>query len=544
MMREKNYSLMGNVENIDSINKLSEKEANNISMEDLKSLKNGSDIRGIAIENSKYNVNLTNNIVNKIGRGFINWLEYKSENSNKKVKIAVGMDSRLSGPIIKKSLIDTLINIGCTVYDCGISTTPAMFMTTVLESYKCDGAIMITASHLPYYYNGLKFFNSNGGCESNDIEDILNLASGLDILDQGKFLENIEALHEEDNKEEWNSCLNGKVEKCDLIEDYSNVLIDNVRKSVAAKNNYEKPLEGFKIIVDAGNGSGGFFASKVLNELGADIEGSQFLETDGNFPNHIPNPENEEAMESIRNAVLDSRADLGIIFDTDVDRAAIVSSDGREINKSSLIALISAIILEENPKSTIVTDSITSTGLTEFISNLGGTHHRFKRGYKNVINEAKRLNEEGNESYLAIETSGHAALKENYFLDDGAYLIVKILIKMAKLKEEGKDICSLIEKLNSPLESKEIRSRINKDNFKDHGNKIIEEFEKYSKTIYGWSVEPKNYEGIRINCKEEEGWALLRMSLHEPLLVLNIESNINGGVEEIVDKFNSFISNY
>lgn len=513
-------------------------------LENLQSLKNGSDIRGIAIENENYKVNLTTNIVNKIGIGFVNWLEYKSENSNKELKIAVGVDSRLSGPTIKNSLIDTLKNIGCYVYDCGISTTPAMFMTTVLESYKCDGAIMITASHLPYYYNGLKFFNSNGGCESNDIEDILTLASKLDILCHGEILTRIEALHEEDNKDDWNSYVNGKVEKRDLIDDYSNILIDNVRKSVASKNNYEKPLEGFKIIVDAGNGSGGFFASKVLKELGADIKGSQFLEPDGNFPNHIPNPENEEAMESIRRAVLDNSADLGIIFDTDVDRAAIVSSDGREINKSSLIALISAIVLEENPKSTIVTDSITSIGLTEFINNLGGIHHRFKRGYKNVINEAKRLNKEGEESYLAIETSGHAALKENYFLDDGAYLIVKILIKMAKLKDEGKDICSLIENLNIPLESKEIRIRINKNNYKDYGAQIIKEFEKYSKTIYRWSVEPKNYEGIRINCKEEDGWALLRMSLHEPLLVLNIESNINGGVEKIVNKFNSFIENY
>lgn len=511
---------------------------------ELKSLKNGSDIRGIAIENSNYKINLTTNRVNKIGIGFVYWLKYTNNKNNNPIRIAVGMDSRLSGPKIKDSLIDTLKNIGCYVYDCGISTTPAIFMTTVLENYKCDGSIMITASHLPYYYNGLKFFNSNGGCESKDIDDILNLASKLEVLIERESLVDSKNLNKKENKEYYNSYLIGKIEKANLIEDYSNILIDNVRKSVASKKNYEKPLEGFKIIVDAGNGSGGFFASKVLNELGADIEGSQFLETDGNFPNHIPNPENEEAMESIRNAVLDSRADLGIIFDTDVDRAAIVSSDGREINKSSLIALISAIILEENPKSTIVTDSITSTGLTEFISNLGGIHHRFKRGYKNVINEAKRLNEEGNESYLAIETSGHAALKENYFLDDGAYLIVKILIKMAKLKDEGKDICSLIENLNSPLESKEIRIRINKNNFKDYGNEIIQEFEKYSKTIYGWSVEPKNYEGIRINCKEEEGWALLRMSLHEPLLVLNIESNINGGVEEIVDKFNSFISNY
>ena len=132
---------------------------------------------------------------------------------------------------------------------------------------------------------------------------------------------------------------------------------------------------------------------KVLEPLGADTSGSQFLEPDGSFPNHIPNPENEEAMHASTRAVLNSKADIGLIFDTDVDRAGAVDSTGREINRNRLIALISAILLEETPGATIVTDSITSSGLKLFIQNkLGGKHHRFKRGYKNVINEAIRLN--------------------------------------------------------------------------------------------------------------------------------------------------------
>ncbi|PSM54800.1 phosphomannomutase/phosphoglucomutase, partial [Clostridium diolis] len=256
-------------------------------------------------------------------------------------------------------------------------------------------------------------------------------------------------------------------------------LVDKIRKNVNSKTNYERPLEGTKIIVDAGNGAGGFFAYKVLEKLGASVEGSQFTEPDGNFPNHIPNPENEEAMNSIKEAVLNNKADLGIIFDTDVDRAAIVSSDGKEINKNALIALISSIVLEENPNSIIVTDSVTSTGLSDFITSLGGIHHRFKRGYKNVINESKRLNKEGKLSCLAIETSGHAALKENYFLDDGAYLIAKILIKMAKLKDEGKEISSLIENLKYPKESMDMRINIKREDFKSYGEMIIEGLKKY-----------------------------------------------------------------
>lgn len=496
----------------------------NISKEKLKKLINGTDIRGIAIENPKYQVNLTPDIAKLIGYGFVNWIRNNKNEQGCDLKISVGMDSRLSGPELKTSLIDTLINAGCYVYDCGMTTTPSMFMTTVMEKYKCDGAIMITASHLPYFYNGLKFFTPAGGCGHEDIDSIIDLACKAELTP--------EAVEK------------GKVEKADLVADYSKILVDKVRSAVASKADYEKPLKESRIIVDAGNGAGGFFADKILKELGADTQGSQFLEPDGNFPNHIPNPENEQAMESIKEAVLKSGADLGIIFDTDVDRAAVVSKDGEEINRNSLIALISAIVLEENPGSTIVTDSITSTGLAEFISNLGGVHHRFKRGYKNVINESKRLNEEGIESHLAIETSGHAALKENYFLDDGAYLIVKILIKLSKLKEEGKEIASLISELKAPMESREVRISICREDFRTYGSSVIEALKEYVSTVEGWSIVPKNYEGIRINCSNEKGWFLLRLSLHEPVLALNIETDIAGGTVEIAEKLGSFLRTY
>lgn len=133
--------------------------------------------------------------------------------------------------------------------------------------------------------------------------------------------------------------------------------------------------------MDAGNGAGGFYAEKVLLPLGADTTGSQFLEPDGRFPNHIPNPENETAMRSVCEAVKNSGADFGIIFDTDVDRAGAVDENGEEINRNRLIALISAILLAEKP-GTIVTDSVTSDGLAQFIEAHGGKHCRFRRGYK------------------------------------------------------------------------------------------------------------------------------------------------------------------
>lgn len=494
--------------------------------EQLFKLQNGTDVRGIAIEQSDFKVTLTNEVIKWISSGFLIWLENKKNIQSKNIKIAVGMDSRLSGPSLKSSVIDGLTSLGCDVYDCGMSTTPAMFMSTILENYKCDGAIMITASHLPYYYNGMKFFTENGGCDKEDIKNILTIANKQDF----KY-----------------SDIKGIVHEINLIDEYSNLLINSIREGVASESIYDRPLSGFKIVVDAGNGAGGFFAHKVLKNLGADISGSQFTEPDGRFPNHIPNPENKEAMESIRKAVLDNNADLGIIFDTDVDRAAIVGSNGVEINRNALIALISSIILEEHPKTIVVTDSVTSTGLKEFIeTNLGGTHHRFKRGYRNVINEAIRLNDDGKECHLAIETSGHAALKENYFLDDGAYLISKILIKMARLNREGKNIESLIENLKLPFESCEYRIKISNENFRDYGSVILDDLKSFIDKEPDWDFTPNNYEGIRVSCKTEgsDDWFLLRLSLHEPVLALNVESDIKGGLQTILSKLKPFLSKY
>jgi phosphomannomutase len=270
------------------------------------------------------------------------------------------------------------------------------------------------------------------------------------------------------------------------------------------------------------------------------------LDPDGNFPNHIPNPENAQAMQSITDAVIATGADLGIIFDTDVDRAAAVDKGGQELSRNRLIAVISAILIGEVPGSTIVTDSITSSGLAEFINGIGGKHHRFKRGYKNVINEAIRLNKEGVYTPLAIETSGHAALKENYFLDDGAYLVTRLIIQMAKLRREGKSLSGIIAALKEPVESKEIRLKILESDFKSYGNKIVQELTAFAQKDAAYHIAPDNHEGIRVSFDQNAGggWFLVRLSLHEPLLPINIESDMSGGVRKIAERLYAFLKDY
>ena len=474
-------------------------------MVDYLKLQNGSDIRGVAIDGvDGQSVNLTDDVVVSIGKAFALWLKNRL-GRNENIKIYVGRDSRLSGKTLESKIIEGLIYMGIDVYSCGLSSTPAMFMSTVTEGHMADGAVMITASHLPFNRNGFKFFTRSGGREKAVIKEILLLAQKNDFI----------------------KCSGGKCSNVDFMSVYADGLVKKIRE----KTGEEKPLHGFKIVVDAGNGAGGFFVKDVLVPLGADTRGSQFLEPDGSFPNHIPNPEDKVAMSYITKAVIENNADLGIIFDTDVDRAAAVSSDGKEINRNRLIALIGAILLRENKGAVIVTDSVTSTGLSQFIKEQGGVHHRFKRGYRNVINEAIRLNNEGKNAPLAMETSGHGALKENYFLDDGAYLCVVLLAELANARKKGQKLDSLISTLKEPCEKGEYRMNILCENFAEYGNQVIKELEEYANTVPYWKIADDNYEGIRVYADKNhgDGWFLLRMSLHDPLMPLNIESDSVGG---------------
>ena len=483
---------------------------------DYSKFKSGSDIRGYALGDESNPLFMSDEMVMKSGFGFISWLKNKTGKDTP--CISVGHDSRLSADRIKNAVIKALVSNGAKVIDCSLASTPAMFMTTV--ELGCDGAVQITASHHPKDRNGLKFFTREGGLDGSDIADILEIAGKTDNpVGNG----------------------NGEVVTCDFMKRYAEILREMIIKGVG---NGDKPLDGMKIVVDAGNGVGGFYAYDVLAPLGANIEGSVFLDPDGNFPNHAPNPENAEAMESISNAVKASNADFGVIFDTDVDRAGCVGKGGFEINRNRLVALASKVALDSCKGGTIVTDSVTSDGLAEFIADNGGVHLRFKRGYRNVINKQIELEKNGVKCPLAMETSGHAAFAENYYLDDGAYLITKLIIEAASLAKEGKTLGDLIANLREPIEEKEMRFKILCDNFRPEGEKIISLFENAAKLNESWSAANDNHEGIRINADKDNGngWFLLRLSVHDPIIVLNSESDENGGIMKMAKNIHGVIS--
>lgn len=488
-------------------------------IKNIRKLQNGSDVRGVAMRGIEgEEVTFTQDIAMKIAYSFARWLAQKTGKSD--LKFAIGRDSRLTGEHLSQAVALGLVSRGATVFQCGLATTPSMFIATIDESLKVDGAIMVTASHLPFNRNGLKFFDRQGGLNKEDITVILEVAETI----------------------ETDFTPGGQVSDFDFLPIYAKRIVRQIQDQTGS----QRPLSGSRILVDAGNGAGGFFTDQVLKPLGADTTGSQYLDPDGSFPNHVPNPEDPQAILDVSQAVTTHQADLGIIFDTDVDRAAVIDERGQPINRNAFIALMAQLVLEKHPGTTIVTDSVTSTGLTDYIEALGGKHHRFKRGYRNVINEAIRLDDGGVESHLAIETSGHGAIKENYFLDDGAYLVTMVLIKFAQLLTAKKPISTFLKDLKEPLEARELRLRITSDDFKTEGQRVLTAFEEFASGMPGWSIVSPNYEGVRINCDQNsgDGWCLLRLSLHDPILPLNIESNVSGGCDLIEGAILDFLKDF
>ncbi|PAN24124.1 hypothetical protein PAHAL_4G191600 [Panicum hallii] len=516
----------------------------------IRRLQNGPDVRGVALEGEKGRlVDLTPLAVEVIAESFGEWLREELQRpEGEELRVSVGRDPRLSGARLSAALFAGLARAGCSVFDMGLATTPACFMSTILSRFNYDASIMMTASHLPYTRNGLKFFTKHGGLTSGDVEKICDRAAQKYVARK--------------------MGLGGRgtppvVMRVDLMSAYSQHLRDIIKQRVAHPTHYDTPLKGFKVIVNAGNGCGGFFTWDVLEKLGADTTGSLHLEPDGTFPNHMPNPEDATTMSLTRDAVLAHGADLGVVFDTDVDRSGVVDDTGAAINGDRLIALMSAIVLDEHPGTTVVTDARASDGLTRFIASRGGHHCLYRVGYRNVIDKGVQLNIDGVETHLMMETTGHGALKENYFLDDGAYMVVKIVIEMVRMKLAGLEggVGSLIMDLEEPAESVLLRMNIlgEPKHAKQRGTMAVEAFKNYIQEdkLSGWVLDDCGDCSVSEGClvdtndhpidvdaymyraklydenKRPLGMVHVRQSVHNPNIALNMQSYLPGGCKSM-----------
>lgn len=283
-------------------------------------------------------------------KAFLFWL---SENTGKPldtITIAVGQDSRFSGRLLKIACFDALVPYGVSCIDCNLSAWPIMnaYAKGLLEgetfSPSCDGAMLITSSNGDSHMNGLKFFTASGQLVEEDLFLILDYAKSTKLLS---------LLGNERHKDNYKMQFGKKVyntTELNIIKIYSEYLVNKIRKNLNNNFNYNQPLLGFKITVDASNGTGGFIASNVLKVLGAGIESSQNLTPDGNFFNHLPDPSDLSAKQSVSLKTITSGSILGLLFNSDLSSFCAFDKVGTEIHKPTPNDNIEVWLLENLDK--------------------------------------------------------------------------------------------------------------------------------------------------------------------------------------------------
>ena len=289
---------------------------------------------------------------------------------------------------------------------------------------------------------------------------------------------------------------------------------------------------------------------QVLEPLGADVSPSINLAPDGTFPAHPANPENAAHVSATAAAVASSGADVGVMLDTDVDRCGLF--DGRRsppepVNRNRQIALCASVALEAAGPGVIVTDPVTSQGMGAFISGRGGSHDRFKMGYRNVIDRAAETTPEP--ALLAIETSGHSAWRDNAFVDDGCYTAARLLGRLARERlrggpaggsgrggdKEGVGLLDLLgDELEEPLESIKVSMTVTAglNAVPAAEAALLAALRDCAKGTAGWEMEPVNHDGLRC-AVGDSGWLIIRASLHEPKVSVQTESDLDGGTSAI-----------
>lgn len=508
------------------------------------------DIRGIVSTDAE--VPLMPESAFCIGTAFRKWLGSDEP-------IVVGCDPRTSSDAILAAFCS-----GAGAYDVGLSTTPAMLESLLEPASTTVGAVMVTASHLPPQYNGLKLFSRQlkRGLNKREVAEVMALAIEIGEIGTTPVITTRSSIA--------------------TVDGFMTAYIEKLRAAVryAAADERARPLEGMIICVNPGSGSGGFFATQVLEPLGADTSASVNLEPDGSFPAHMPNPEDDAHVRATIAAVAASAADVGVMLDTDVDRCGLIdgcTSPPEPVNRNRLIALCAMDALEaNNGRGVIVTDSVTSKGMPNFISQRGGSHDRYKMGYRNVIDRAAETTPEP--ALLAIETSGHSAWRDNAFVDDGCYTAARLIGRLARERRESGNSIVTIEggkgfsggdatrdpspavggsspmasrlgllellggSLEEPIESIKVKMTVGGGlgAVPDAEAALCAALGRAAEATGGWAIEAINHDGLRC-AVGDSGWLIIRGSLHEPSVSVQTESDDVGGTARICATLLEFV---
>ena len=431
------------------------------------------DIRGI------YPKELNDDIIYLIGRAFVQYLKPRT--------VVIGRDMRLSSDALFKSLSTGITETGADVIDIGLCTSDALYFTVGKFGY--DSGAMITASHNPPEYNGIKMCKQEAVPLSGKegIEQIREIIAKGDFPAPGK---------------------KGVVKKQDIQTDYIQHLLSFIEP---------QEIKPFKIVADAGNG----IAGKVLPDFFSHLPCKlipMFFELDGSFPNHVPNPMIPENMVPLRKRILEENADFGVAFDGDADRMFLVDEKGVTLGGDIVAALVAKSLLKKEKGSTILYNVPCSKTVREVILQNGGIPIRTPVGHALIKPLMKKYN-----AIFGGEHSGHFYFRQNYFADSG---MIALSVCLELLSEEDKPLSQLVNSIDHYFRTGEINSRV------DDVPKKLEIIESQYK-----NAKIDQLDGITI--EYPEWWFNVRPSNTEPLLRLNLEAN----TKELLEKKKSEVLN-
>ena len=439
------------------------------------------DIRGL------YPDSLNEDLTQKIGRAYVNYLGLSGS------RVVVGRDMRLSSEPLKDAFIQGVTEAGADVLDIGLVSTDALYFA--VGHLEEPGGAMITASHNPKDYNGLKLCREDAIALSGD-EGINQIR---DLIASGKL--------PEPNEYE------GSVEEGDLIEDYA----EHCLSFIDAEG-----LRPLKIVVDAGNGMAGKMLPPIFEKLPFEYV-PMYFELDGSFPNHPPNPIEPENMEELQERVVSEGADFGVAFDGDADRCFVVTEKGVTISGDILATLVAKNVLEKEPGAAIVYSAVCSKALPELVRREGGRPIRTKAGHS-IIKPQMR----SNDAAFGGEHSGHFYFRDNYFADSG---IIAMLTVAELVGRQEDPLSELLPPIDPYVRSGEINSEVEDQ---DAALKRVEEY-------YADRDNPEidHLDGLTVDFGD--WWFNLRPSNTEPLLRLNVEASDRDTMEQKRDELLSLI---
>ncbi|MBT7272514.1 MAG: phosphomannomutase/phosphoglucomutase [Nitrospina sp.] len=404
--------------------------------------------------------------------------------------LTVGYDMRASSTPFRDSLIRGINSTGCDVIDIGMVPTPVAYFS--LHHLKPDGGVMITGSHNPSEFNGFKISNGLHSLYGESIQELRRL------IDSNDF--------------ELGS---GKLSKENVLEEYIQDIFDRVKVS-----------RSVKVVVDGGNGCFGIVGPKLLKRIGANII-ELYCEPDGNFPNHHPDPTVEKNMLDLSKKVKEERAELGIGFDGDADRIGIVDEKGEILWGDQLLMIFARDILKYNPGATIVGEVKCSQNLFKDIEGHGGIAVMSAAGHSLIKNKMQETN-----SLLAGEMSGHICFADDYYgFDDAIYAACRILQIVASSKIKVSEMLLDVPKTEA---TPEIRVDCPDNRKFEIVRDLTESFRKKYDVI--------DIDGVRVNFGE--GWALIRASNTQPVIVFRFEANNAGRLAEIISIVRKAVSKY